>query len=86
MPIWTYAYKKNDKWLNYINPWIMNACCCNHDLKFIVVFGKGSTALIYYITYYITKITNFTSHMYSLMKIGVQKLKKHIPKPIQMTV
>ncbi len=43
----------------------MNACCCNHDLKFIVASGKGSKALIYYIMDYITKTINFTSNMYS---------------------
>jgi hypothetical protein len=72
--------KINDKWLNNINPWILNACCCNHDLKFIVGFGKGSKALIYYITDYIMKTTNFTSHMYSLMKIGVQKVEETHPQ------
>lgn len=32
----------------------MNVCHYNHDLKFIVVYGKDSKALIYYITNYIT--------------------------------
>jgi hypothetical protein len=25
--------KRNDTWLNNVNPWIMNACGCNNDLK-----------------------------------------------------
>jgi hypothetical protein len=39
--------KRNDKWLNNANPWIMNVCHCNHDLKFIVVSRKDSKTLIY---------------------------------------
>jgi hypothetical protein len=58
----------------------MNACCCNHDLKFIVASRKGRKTLIYYIMDYIMKTTNFTSHMYSLMKIGVQKIEETYSK------
>jgi len=72
--------KRNDKWLNNTNPWVMNACRCNHDLKFIIVFGKDSKVLIYYITNYVTKTTNYTSHKYSLMKIGVQKIEEMYSK------
>jgi hypothetical protein len=54
----------------------MNACCCNHGLKFIVVSRKDSKVLIYCITNYLTKIVNYTSHKYSLMKIGVQKIEE----------
>jgi len=39
--------KRNDKWLNNVNPWIINVCHCNCDLKFIVVFGKDTKTLIY---------------------------------------
>jgi hypothetical protein len=42
--------KRIDKWLNNANPWILLASRCNHDLKFIVAFGKDSKPLIYYIT------------------------------------
>jgi hypothetical protein len=72
--------KRNDKWLNNVNPWIMNVCCCNHDLKFIAIFGKDGKTLIYYITNYIMKTTNYTSHMYSLVKIGVQKIQETYSK------
>jgi hypothetical protein len=63
----------------------MNVCRCNHDFNFIIVFGKGNEVLNYYITNYITKTSNYTSHMYLLMKIGVQKFKKLILKPFQKT-
>jgi len=72
--------KRNDEWLNNTNPWVMNACCCNHDLKFIIVSGKDSKVLIYYIMNYVTKTTNYTSHKYSLMKIGVQKIEEMYSK------
>jgi hypothetical protein len=39
--------KRNDRWLNNVSPWIMNACHCNHDSKFITTFEKDSKALNY---------------------------------------
>jgi hypothetical protein len=63
-----------DKWLNNANPWILSALRCNHDLKFIVTFGKDNKSLIYYIIYYITKKSIYTSHMYFL-QIIVQTTK-----------
>jgi len=55
------------KWLNHANPWILLASRCNHDLKFIKAFGKINKSLIYYITNYITKTSNYISHMYYLL-------------------
>lgn len=40
--------KRNHGWLNNANPWIMNVCCCNHDLKCIATHGKDNKVLIYY--------------------------------------
>jgi hypothetical protein len=53
----------------------MNVCRCNHDFNFIIVFGKNNKVLDFYITNYITKASNYTSHMYLLMKIGDQKIE-----------
>ncbi len=50
----------------------MNVCCYNHDLKFIVVYGKNSKALIYYNTNYIICVF--------IKKMKFKKLKKHIIK------
>ncbi len=73
--------KRKYKWLNNTYPWVMNACRCNHDLKkFIVVFGKDSKVLIYYIMNYVMKTKKYTSHKYSLMKIGVQKIEETYSK------
>jgi len=72
-----FSHKKNfNKWLNNANPWILSASRCNHDLKFTVAFGKDSKSLIYYIIDYITKTFIYTSHMYSLLQIAIQFLKK----------
>jgi hypothetical protein len=46
----------------------MNVCCYNHDLKFIVVYGKDNKALIYYTTNYITYVF--------IKKNEVQKIEK----------
>jgi hypothetical protein len=32
--------KRNDRWLNNVNPWIMNACDCNNDLKLSLFLEK----------------------------------------------
>lgn len=69
-------YQKNDRWLN-------NACWWNHDLKFATIFVRDNKALIYYITNYITKTSNYTSHMYSWMNIEVQKIERSYFKTIQ---
>jgi hypothetical protein len=60
----------------------MNVCCCNHDFNFIIVFGKSNKVLNVYITNYITKTSIYTSHMYLLMKIGVQKIEETYSKTI----
>ena len=66
--------KWTDQWINNENPTIMVYCRCNHELKFIATSGKDAIeALVYYITYYITKNTLYTSHMYSLLQVVVQK-------------
>ncbi len=54
--------KRTNKWLN-ANPWISLASRCNHNLKFIIAFGKYSKSLVYYIIDYITKTSIYTSHM-----------------------
>jgi hypothetical protein len=46
----------------------MNVCCCNRDFNFIIV------------TNYVTKTSNYTSHMYLLMKIGVQNIQGNYSK------
>lgn len=55
---------------------VMNVCLCNHDFNFIIVFGKSKKVLNFYITNYITKTSNYTSHMYLLMKIMVQNIEE----------
>jgi hypothetical protein len=45
------------------NPWILLASRCNHNLRFIIAFGKYSKSLVYYIIDYITKTSTYTSHM-----------------------
>ncbi len=64
-----------DKWLNNPNSWILLASNCNHDLKFIATSSKNSKSLIYYIMDNITKTSIYTSHMYYLLQIVVQKTK-----------
>jgi hypothetical protein len=54
--------KRTNKWLN-ANPWILLTSRCNHNLKFIIAFGKYSKSLVYYIIDYITKTSTYTSHM-----------------------
>ncbi len=76
--------KRIDKWLNNANPWILLVSRCNHDLKFIATSGKDNKSLIYYITYYITKTFIYTSHMYFLLQIALQKTKKE--KKIQIVI
>jgi hypothetical protein len=44
---------------------------CNHNFKFITNFGKNNKSLIYYIT----KTFIYTSHMYFLLQIALQKTK-----------
>lgn len=67
--------KRTDKWLNYANPWIRSACRCNHDIKLIGTSGKDAKAIIYYIIDCITKSAIYTSHMYSLLQIVIQKIE-----------
>jgi hypothetical protein len=67
--------RRIDKWFSNANPWILLASRCNHNLKFMATFDKDSKSLIYYITYYITKTYIYTSLMYSLLQIVVQKTK-----------
>jgi hypothetical protein len=38
--------KRNDKWLNNANPWILSTSKCNHDLKFIATLDKDNKSLI----------------------------------------
>ena len=68
---------------------------CNHDLKFIVASSKDAKALVYYITNYITKNTIYTSHMYSLLQVAVQKIEstftesqctKHLERSRQLLI
>ncbi len=74
----TFTHKKNfNKWLNNANPWILLTSRCNHDLKFIVAFGKDSKSLIYYIIDYITKTFIYTLHMYSLLQFAIQFVYKN---------
>jgi hypothetical protein len=60
--------KRTEKLLNNANSWVLPTSRCNHDVKFIVVFGKDSKSLIYYIT----KTSIYIAHMYSLLQIAVQ--------------
>jgi hypothetical protein len=59
---------------------VMNVCRCNRNFNFIIVFGKSNKVLNFYITNYITKTSNYTSHMYLLMKIGVQNIEETYSK------
>jgi hypothetical protein len=59
---------------------VMNVCRCNCDFNFIIIFGKSNKVLNFYITNYITKISNYTLHIYLLMKIGVQKIEETYSK------
>jgi hypothetical protein len=67
--------KRIDKWLNNTNPWILSTSKCNHDFKFIATSNKDNKSLIYCIIDYITKTSTYTTHMYSLLQIVVQKIE-----------
>ncbi len=43
--------------------------------QFITSFSKDNKSLIYYIMDYITKASIYTTHMYSLLQIVVQKIR-----------
>jgi hypothetical protein len=67
-----------------MQPWILSAFRCNHDVKFIVASRKDSKSLIYYIIDYITKISIYTMHIYFLLQIVVQKFKNLIKTQTHM--
>ncbi len=67
--------KRIDKWWNNANPWILLAYRCNHHFNLITTFGKDSKSLIYYITNYITKTSIYTTQMYYLLQIAIQKVE-----------
>jgi hypothetical protein len=60
--------KRINVWLNNTNPWILLASRCNCDLKFIKTSNKNSKSLFYYIT----KISIYTTHMYSFLQISIK--------------
>jgi hypothetical protein len=87
--------KWTNQWINNENPTVMVSCRCNHDLKFIAASGKDAKALVYYIIDYIIKNTLYTSHMYSLLQVAVQKIestfteshsKEHLERSRQMLI
>ncbi len=64
--------KRTYTWLNNANQWILSVSKHNRDLKFTTTFGKENRSLIYYITYYITKISIYTSHIFFFANCSIK--------------
>ncbi|CAF4098595.1 unnamed protein product, partial [Adineta steineri] len=67
----TISMKRNHKWINNYNEWIISACRSNMDIKF-VWSGCDAKALSYYITDYITK-SNVSFHDNLALLVKVRK-------------
>ena len=50
------SMRRSDPWINNFNEYLIAACRCNMDIKFIWT-GSDAKALVYYITDYVTKMS-----------------------------
>lgn len=68
--------KRSHEFINNFNPWIMSACRCNMDIKYIFN-GKDAKALCYYITDYVTKSNLSFYDIYSLILKGMKLFEEY---------
>lgn len=67
--------RRSHPWINNFNEWLIAACRCNMDIKFIWN-GSDAKALVYYITDYVTKSSLSFYDMFALAQQGIQSIAK----------
>ena len=66
--------KRNDRWINPFNPYMLLSLRCNHDIKFLSS-GLDATALAYYICNYVTKSELSTYNCYQLLAQSISRVE-----------
>jgi len=64
------SMRRSDPWINNFNEYLISACRCNMDIKFIWT-GNDAKALVYYITDYVTKMSLSFHDTFSLVQKSI---------------
>ncbi|CAF4222147.1 unnamed protein product [Rotaria socialis] len=67
--------RRSYPWINNFNEWLINACRCNMDIKFIWT-GSDAKALVYYITVYVTKSSLAFYDMFALAQQEIKSIEQ----------
>ncbi|CAF5058209.1 unnamed protein product, partial [Rotaria magnacalcarata] len=67
--------RRSHPWINNFNEWVISACRCNMDIKFIWT-GSDAKALVYYITDYVTKSSLAFYDMFALAQQGIKSIEQ----------
>ena len=68
--------RRSYQWVNNFNEWLITACRCNMDIKFIWS-GSDAKALVYYITDYVTKSALAFYDMVALAQEEIKSIEQH---------
>ncbi|CAF4546951.1 unnamed protein product, partial [Rotaria magnacalcarata] len=67
--------RRSHPWINNFNEWVISACRCNMDIKFIWT-GSDAKALVYYIADYVTKSSLAFYDMFALAQRGIKSIEQ----------
>ncbi|CAF3984286.1 unnamed protein product [Rotaria sordida] len=68
------SMRRSDPWINNFNEYLIAACRCNMDIKFIWS-GSDAKALVYYITDYVTKMSLSFHDTFALVQKCITSFK-----------
>ena len=71
------SMRRSDPWINNFNEYLIAACRCNMDSKFIWT-GSDAKALVYYITDYVTKMSLSFHDTFALVQKGITSLQNSL--------
>lgn len=77
--------RRSHSWINNFNEWIITACQCNMNIKFIWS-GSDAKALVYYITDYVTKSSLSFYDMFALAQQGMKSVEQRETKTVSENI